>query len=85
MLICAKAARDAATQTLIDLPETFALVAKAQQPIFWIVPLGAPGADQVTAPGRALTVIIFGDGEGHSATARNEKHLQRRVGLRLCN
>jgi hypothetical protein len=40
------------------------------------VPLAATGADQVAAPSRALVVIVFSDGEGCAAAARDQEHAQ---------
>ncbi len=59
---------------LIDLPETFALIAELQQAVFGIVALAATRADQMTAPGGAAAVVIFRRSEGGAATARDEEH-----------
>src|SRR5208282_3845009 len=42
-----------------------------------VVAFAAAGAGQVAAPGRALAVVVFGDGKGCAAAARDQKHLER--------
>ena len=62
--------------TLIDRPIAFSLIAKLQQSILGVVTLRATGTLQIAAPGRALTIVVFGNGEGSAATAGDEKHLE---------
>jgi len=47
-----------------------------QKAVFGVVPLLASGADQVTAPGSTLAIVVFGDSEGRAAAARDEEHAE---------
>ncbi|MGC2274251.1 MAG: hypothetical protein WA539_19910, partial [Candidatus Sulfotelmatobacter sp.] len=63
----------------VDLPVSFAVISHLQKPVPGVVALATVGADQVTAPGRALMIVGFRDRERRSTTARDQKHAQRRV------
>lgn len=39
------------------------------------------GAGKIAAPGRALAIVVVGNGERRAATAGHEKHPQRGFGL----
>ena len=62
---------------LVHLPVSLGVKSYLQQSIFWIVPFAAAWADEITAPRSALMVVVFGDGESCSATARDQEHAQR--------
>jgi len=58
-------------------PAPLAVIAHLQQSVLGVVPLGAARTFQVAPPRRSLVVIVFSHGEGQTATARDEEHLQR--------
>ena len=60
----------------VDLPIAFGVKAHLEQAIFGVVALAATWTDEIAAPGGALMVVVFGDGEGASATAGDEEHPQ---------
>jgi hypothetical protein len=57
--------------TFVDTPVTGAMISKLQQSILGVVPLSAIRAGKVTAPLRALAIVVFSDRETGSATARD--------------
>src|SRR5579864_2316082 len=63
---------------LIDLPIAFGVESDLEQPVLGVVALAASGAGKITAPGRALMIIVLGDGKGCAAAAWNQKHAQGR-------
>jgi hypothetical protein len=60
----------------VYLPIALAMISNLQQSILGIVALSAVRTDEITAPGCALPVIVFCDGEGCAATAGQHKHSQ---------
>jgi hypothetical protein len=64
----------AGSLTLVHLPISFRMETHLQQTVLGVVSLAAARADQVTALGRALMIIIFRHRKGCSATARDEEH-----------
>ena len=64
--------------TLVYLPISFSVESHLQQTVLGIVSLPAAGTNQVTAPGRALMIVILRHRKSCSATARDEEHAQQR-------
>ena len=62
---------------LIHLPVPFRVESHLQEPVLGIVPLAAARTNQITAPGRALMIVILGHRERCPATAGHKKHPQR--------
>jgi hypothetical protein len=60
----------------VYLPIAFAVIPDLQQTVLGVMTLSALGAFQVTAPGCALPIVVFGDGKSRPAAARNQKHFQ---------
>ena len=58
----------------IHLPVSLAVISHLQQPVLGVVPLATARTDQIAAPGRALAIVTFWDGEGGPATAGDQKH-----------
>jgi hypothetical protein len=63
---------------LVYLPISLAVESHLQQPVLGIVPLPTSGTDEIPAPICALTIEIRGHGKRCAATARDEKHAERR-------
>ena len=57
--------------TFVDLPVAFGVKSHLEEAVFGIVTFAASGADHVAAPGGAFAVVVFGDGEGGAAAARD--------------
>jgi len=47
-----------------------------QQPVLRIMFLAASGANRISAPRRALTIVVFGNGKRGAAAARDEEHAE---------
>ena len=62
--------------TFIDLPVALGMESHLKEPVLRVVALAASRTDQVTAPGGALAVAVFGDGEGSAAAARDKEHAE---------
>jgi hypothetical protein len=57
------------TSALVYFPIAFGVKSHLQKTVLGIMSFGAPWTNEVTAPSRALTIVILGDGKGQSATA----------------
>ncbi len=61
---------------VVYLPVAFGMEAHLQKAVLRVVPLAAAGTDEVAAPGGALAIVVFGDCESCSATARDQEHAE---------
>ena len=52
-----------------------------EKAVLGVVALAAAGADHVTTPSSPSAIIVLGDGESRSTTARDEEHAQVRIFL----
>lgn len=62
---------------VVDFPIAFGMKTHLEEAVPGVVLLAAAGTGEITAPGRAPAIVVFGDGEGGSATAGNEEHFRR--------
>src|SRR5947207_650660 len=70
---------------LIAFPIAFEVKSHLQETVLRIMSFLAAGTNEVTPPIRALTIVVFGDGESQPATAGNQEHPQRLlVALVVC-
>jgi hypothetical protein len=67
---------------LVHLPISLGVESHLQQAVLGIVSFAAARTDEIAAPARTLVVVILGDGKRGSATAGDEEHAQRWLGLR---
>ena len=57
--------------TFVDLPVAFGVKSHLEEAVFGVVAFAAAGTAEIAAPSRALAVVVFGDGEGGAAAARD--------------
>ena len=65
----------------IHLPISIALKAELQKAVLGIVTLAAVGTLQIASPRRSLTIIVFRNCEGSSATTRHQKQFKVGIGF----